>query len=79
MAIPPFRLRDELIDEPLKESPNQVELFSDSDFMSSGYTPDPSPPREEPMVENFEVFTSRYEPQTDKEKILGDTGKEQIH
>lgn len=79
MAIPFFRLRDEPIDEPLGESPNHVELFSDSDSMFSGYTPDPSPPREEPMVGNFEVFTSGYEPQTDKEKISGDTGKEQIH
>lgn len=48
--------------------------------MSSGYTPYPSPPLNEPMVEIPKVSTSKLEPQTDKgkEKVLEDTGKEQV-
>lgn len=50
MVFLSFRLRDEPIDEPLREGPDQVELFGESNSMSSRYTPDLSLPRDEPIV-----------------------------
>lgn len=50
MTFLSFRLWDEPVDEPLIEGFDQVKLSGESNSMSSGYTPDLSHPRDEPIV-----------------------------
>lgn len=79
MAHSPFHLRNESIDEPLGEDPKHIDIdFTDS--ISSGYIPDPSPIRDEPMGEGPEVSPSKHVPLKDKGKgkVSKDTKKDQL-
>lgn len=77
MACPSLHLLDEPIDYPFQEVPNSTR---DIDSMSSGYTPDPSPLRNEVLVEVPEMSQHEVSSQNTKgkEKFPEDSGREKV-